>query len=275
MTSTQANLLKASVFLIALLATVRVASHTGASARHNSKPAHRVLSASAQLENPADLHPETALPSGRQLAEERHAARRKTSTRYEEDAYGVSLEFPKAYRLTEGDLSDMDPGLGYLGAIPMSFRRDGGVRIVTVEAPRGAYPNTDFVNAFLTVSAHSSISQDVCAQFDSANDIGKSAPPISISGISFNGIQQESAASMHQYSGFYYHGYAEGVCYEVGYGYATAGYGAVDGLRHVDTGIVTRQLQDILHTLLINPPRDEEPETSSAAIHTAQAKQFN
>ena len=260
MTSTQRAALKIGLFLIALVATVKLAAYTPKALKLHPHPRHSILA--AQLVNTADTRPDAGLPSGRQLAEARNANHRKTSARFEDEAYGVSFDFPKNYRLIEGDLPQMDTGLGYLGAIPMSFRKDGGVRIATVEAPHGSYPNTDFVNAFVTVSAHSSVGSDSCRLFDSANDVGKVAPPIMISGIAFNGIQQQAIASLHQYDGFYYHGYADGICYEVGYGYATAGNGAVDGLRHVNTYEISQRLQEILHTMLINPPRfDEEEET--------------
>jgi hypothetical protein len=49
--------------------------------------------------------------------------------------------------------------------------------------------------------------------------------------VSFGGLG-------HQFSGTYYHGFSRGSCYELGYGMATAGYGAVDGMKQVDYGKV-------------------------------------
>jgi hypothetical protein len=192
--------------------------------------------------------------SGRQLTISKHAQKKETARHFDDDVYGVSLDFPKNYDLHEGDLPDMDRGLGYLGKIPMEFAPQGGVRLVTIEVPRTAHPGTDFVNAFLTVSVLPNTSESQCAEFSAAFDYGDQLLTRKIDGITFHGRTESSAASMHQYSGTYLHGYAEESCYEIGYGIVTAGYGAMDGVKKVNYQAVLQKLEKIVDTMTITAP---------------------
>jgi hypothetical protein len=55
-------------------------------------------------------------------------------SRYTNEKYGISLQFPSSYTLKEGELGN-EYTLGYLGPIPMKFTAPGGVRVVTVALP--------------------------------------------------------------------------------------------------------------------------------------------
>ncbi|MBS1867537.1 MAG: hypothetical protein JSS69_16610 [Acidobacteria bacterium] len=63
---------------------------------------------------------------------------------------------------------------------------------------------------------------------------------------------------MHQFSGVYLHGYSEESCYEIGYGIATAGYGAVDGIKKVNNQAVLQRLEKIVESISINAPNAEQ-----------------
>src|SRR5262249_34292613 len=130
----------------------------------------RTKSAAAKVAILGHVQPQpTVQPlSGRQLTIEKRQHRLETSTHFDDDVYGVSFDFPKHYDLREGELPDMDRGLGYLGKIPMEFAPPGGVRLVTIEVPRTAHPGTDFVNAFLTVSILPNINESQCSEFSPA-----------------------------------------------------------------------------------------------------------
>jgi hypothetical protein len=193
--------------------------------------------------------------SGRQLTIEKRQQKHETSRQFTDDVYGVSFDFPKSYDLHEGDLQDMDRGLGYLGKIPMEFSSPGGVRLATIEVPRGAHPGTDFVNAFFTVSVFPNVTEEKCAEFGSVEGDGTPWLTRKIDGIEFHGRKESAAASMHQYSGTYWHGYSEESCYEIGYGIATAGYGSMDGLKKVNNEAVLRKLEKILDSMNINAPQ--------------------
>ena len=192
--------------------------------------------------------------SGRQLTIEKRQHKLETASHFDDDVYGVSFDFPKHYDLREGELPDMDRGLGYLGKIPMEFAAPGGVRLVTIEVPRTAHPGTDFVNAFLTVSVLPNVSESQCGEFSAAFDYGDQQLTKKIDGVTFHGRTESSAASMHQYSGTYLHGYAEESCYEIGYGIVTAGFGAMDGVKKVNNQGVLQKLERIIDAMTINAP---------------------
>ena len=207
----------------------------------------------AALGHPA-VEARAAVLSGRKLTIEKREQKHETSRHFDDEVYGVSFDFPKNYDLREGELPDMDRGLGYLGKIPMEFSTPGGVRLATIEVPRGAHPGTDFVNAFLTVSVLPNVTEAQCAEFASAESDGTPWLARKIDGIEFHGRKETAAASMHQYSGTYLHGYAEESCYEIGYGIATAGYGAMDGVKKVNNQAALQKLERILDNININAP---------------------
>ena len=155
------------------------------------------------------------------------------TSNYVNQKYGITLRYPGNYHLKEGELKD-SVGLGYLGDIPMEFVAIGGVRVVTIEAPNDSYPGTDFVNSFFTINTNEYLTRDECKQLPDWVAGARTPIQTKISGIEFSGLLQGGAAMSHQYGAYYYHGFAEGTCYEVGYGIATAGYGAVDGMKEVD-----------------------------------------
>jgi hypothetical protein len=164
---------------------------------------------------------------------------------------GIAFQYPQGYVLKMGDLGDHDTGLGYLGPIRMEFVASGGVRIVTVEPPADSYLGTDYVNAFFTVSANSRLSKGECQAFSDSLAVQKVSVVKTISGIEFHGTRVGEAGLGHQFGGVYYHGYSRGSCYELAYGLATSGYGAVDGMTKLDEGKVFAILERILGTVTV------------------------
>jgi hypothetical protein len=195
--------------------------------------------------------------SGRKLTLEKMAQRAATSEQYSNEEYGVALDAPKGYLLKEGELPSMDRGLGYLGPIPMHFAEPGGVRLVTIEPPPGLHLGTNFVNEFFTVSAHYGASDAVCADFNIPEESRGAPLTRTVDGIEFQGFQEDSAASMHEYTGTYLHAYANDTCYEIGYGVATAGSGISGGLKDINEKNLLRRLERILDNVHINPPAFE------------------
>ena len=176
-------------------------------------------------------------------------------TTYTSKNYGISFTYPKAWDIKEGDLGGGDWEPGYLGSIPTEFVAPGGVRVVTVETPKDAYPGTDLTLAFFTVSVNQHLARRECEQFP--DDVSGTRKPITkkIGGIVFHGLEQGEAAMNHQFAGTYYHGFSEGWCYELGEGVATAGYGAVDGMKKVDEAKLFAILDRILQTVTIRVPK--------------------
>ncbi len=170
-------------------------------------------------------------------------------TSYTNKVYGISFEFPKAYKLHRGDL--VEYSLGYLGPIPMEFAGPGGVRLATVEVPASLYPNTDLNAAFVTVSVNEYLTRGECDSL--ATDLSEPRKPLTtkIDGLEFRGTSQGDAGLGHQFGGTYYHSFVAGTCYELGEGISTSGYGSVDGLQMVDTEQVSASLDKILRSIRI------------------------
>ncbi len=186
-------------------------------------------------------------------------------TKYASTKYGVSFKYPKGYGVIHGELRKDDLGLGYLGPIPMEFSAPGGVRLVTLEAQTDSYHGTDLVNAFFTVSVNRFLTRDECQQLSdgSAASLAKK-----IHRVQYRGVEREQAGLSHQSDSTYYHGFVKGVCYELGYVIATAGYGAVDNLKQVDRGEVSGILRGILQSVKVHPPRALTHFSNSPTIHT-------
>jgi hypothetical protein len=177
---------------------------------------------------------------------------------YSDPKYGVSFQYPQGYVLKTGDLGDHDTGIGYLGRTPMEFVGKGGVRIVTVEPPVDSYPGTDYVNAFFTVSIDTHLSKGECEKFADDPLAARNLQAVkTISGIEFHGARVGFGGAGHQFGGVYYHGFSRGVCYEIAYGLATAGYGAVDGMKQIDNGKVFSILEEVLSTATVRPRNSE------------------
>jgi hypothetical protein len=179
-----------------------------------------------------------------------------SQARFSDPQLGVSFTYPRGYTLRTGPLGAHDTGLGYLGPIPMDFVAPGGIRIATVEAPPGAYPGTDFVNAFFTLSANPFLTQAECEQFPGRQD---KSPTFSLKtkrGILLHGVIQSDGGLGHQFVGEYYHAFSKGQCLELGYGLATAGYGAEEGLRQAPYRSIESRLKTILLSTAISKPKD-------------------
>lgn len=150
----------------------------------------------------------------------------------------------------------------------MEFVAPGGVRVVTVETPKGTYPGTDFGNAFFTVSVNGYLTRGECEQFP--DDVSGSQKPITknFNGMEFHGLEQGEGGMNHQFGGIYYHGFSEGSCYELGEGIATAGYGAVDGMKKVDDRQVFAILEKILRSVTIHAPKASVTDAASPSIQS-------
>ena len=195
--------------------------------------------------------------SGRRLTIEKMAQRAATSLQFSNEEYGIAFDAPKGYLLKEGELPDMDRGLGYLGPVPMHFAEQGGVRLATVEPPTGVHLGTNFVNEFFTISALYGANAESCGAFDIGPEFRGANVKRTVDSIPFHGVEESAAASMHQYTGIYLHGYANETCYEIGYGIATIGDSAARNIKRIDPHKQLARLENILDTVRIAPPNFE------------------
>ena len=184
-----------------------------------------------------------------------HTATGPGQMRFTDAQHGISFTYPRGYTLKQGSLGAHDTGLGYLGPIPMEFVAPGGVRIATVEAPRGSYPGTDFINAFFTVSVNPSISGEECSHFDDSRPGLQKLSLKTTAGVTLRGVNVSNAGLGHQASLEYYHVFSHGQCIELGYGLATAGLGAVDGMQPAPYKSIDARFRAILLSVAINQPK--------------------
>ena len=234
----------------------------GCSVTPASKPGGgKKISSSHQVPRLAEEEKAVTAVSGRKLTIEKMTQRAATSLQYSNEEYGVAFDAPKGYVLKEGELTSMDRGLGYLGPIPMHFAEPGGIRLATVEPPQGLHLGTNFVNEFFTVSAHYGFTEAVCADFDIPAELRGAAVTRSVDGIEFHGFAEHSTASMHEYNGIYLHASGNDTCYEIGYGVATAGFGAATNasgsLKNIKQENLLHKLDRILDNVRINAPEFE------------------
>jgi hypothetical protein len=87
-----------------------------------------------------------------------------------------------------------------------------------------------------------------------------------IGGVNFQGVRIGFGGMNHQFFGAYYHGFSGSSCYELGYGMATAGYGAVDGMKRVDSKEVFSILENVLVTVTMRVP-EADSATNAPSIH--------
>jgi hypothetical protein len=222
---------------------------------HKSSPA-KIAAAREQARLASDAADDKPAPSmsGRKLTIEKMAQRAATSLQFSNEEYGVAFDAPKGYVLKEGELSEMDRGLGYLGPVPMHFATPGGVRLATVEPPTGVRLGTNFVNEFFTISALYNSTAASCSALDIGPEFRGAPATRTVDSVVFRGTEESAVASMHQYTGIYLHGFANETCYEIGYGVATVGDDAGRNLKQVDSQKLLAHLEKILDTVRIAPP---------------------
>jgi len=249
------------VICAALLYAVSWIMGCGSPASSTQKPAGGKKIAESRQQTP--LAPEDVndrlgpTNSGRRLTIEKMAQRAATSLQFSNEEYGIAFDAPKGYLLKEGELPDMDRGLGYLGPVPMHFAEQGGVRLATVEPPTGVHIGTNFVNEFFTISALYGSNAESCSAFDIGQEFRGANVTRTVDSIEFHGVEESAAASMHQYTGIYLHGYANETCYEIGYGVATIGDNAARNIKRIDPNKQMARLEKILDTVRIAPPNFE------------------
>lgn len=248
------------VICAALLYAVAWIAGCGSPASSTQKPTGGKKSVATQQ---TPLAPEDAADklgptnSGRKLTLEKMAQRAATSLQFSNEEYGIAFDAPKGYLLKEGELPDMDRGLGYLGPVPMHFAQSGGVRLATVEPPTGVHMGTNFVNEFFTISALYGSNAESCSAFDIGPEFRGANVTRNVDSIEFHGVEESAVASMHQYTGIYLHGYANETCYEIGYGVATIGDNAARNIKRIDPNKQLARLEKMLDTVRIAPPNFE------------------
>jgi hypothetical protein len=207
--------------------------------------------------------------TGTTTPEPKKIAKKKPSTvvQYSDPTYGVSFRYPRKYTLKSGD--DID-----LAAVPMDFVQPGGVPAVSVELPKGVYPDTDLTSAFFRVSVNKSLTETECGQFALPLAVGSDKAPVEPSKVGMGALEMQEAESISgeetkQVDTKYYHLFQNGSCYEFALGLSTESGAKDDGIKTVDQDKVFQRLETILATVKIKP--EATPQVTTGSITTPSA----
>lgn len=180
------------------------------------------------------------------------------TTRYKNDRYAISLEYPDKYEFASGAQMSKVPCSILNGDKPQG----NCVTLATLTIPASAYPNTDFVSASVEVSVNEKLDLNSCEHLLDSSSNGASSALIN--GVPFKKAmlgQTGSPGIVDNTTG--YISYKNDICYEitVEYGGTPAAVGGSNGkatIVAVDYSEVGRQLQAILRTLRIGTVRRSE-----------------
>jgi hypothetical protein len=190
--------------------------------------------------------------------------KRPSTVKYNDQTYGVSFRYPWQYSLKNGDGIDSE-------SVPMDFVQPGGEAAVSVDVPKGFYPDTDFASAFFRVNVNRNVTQADCDAFASSQTSDKNAiqpSKLALGGLELQEIEEVSGDDTTQADTKYYHAFQNGACYEFALGLSTASDTNDDSMP-VNREKVFRRLEMILATVKINPQATPQV-AGSAATPTAQ-----
>ena len=189
----------------------------------------------------------TATPEPKKIAKKKPSA----VVGYSDPTYGVSFRYPRKYTLRSGDNID-------LAAVPMDFVQPGGVPAVSVELPKGVYPDTDLASAFFRVHVNKSLTETECGQFALPLPLGSDKAPLEPSKVGMGTLEMQeteniSSEETKQMDTKYYHLFQNGSCYEFALGLSTESRVKDDATTTVDREKVFQRLETILATVKIKP----------------------
>jgi len=194
--------------------------------------------------------------------------KRPSTVKYSDQTYGVSFRYPWQYSLKGGDAVDSD-------SVPMDFVQPGGVTAVSVDVPKGFYPETDFAAASFRVNVNKSLTEAQCGQF------AVPQPPLpgqdavepakmALGELQMQEIEDIAGESTNQADTKYYHLFQNGACYEFALSLSTESTGDDETVMPVNREKVFRRLETILATVKINPQSAPEVAAGPATAPAAQ-----
>jgi hypothetical protein len=202
---------------------------------------------------------------------------------YADKTTGLSFQYPRKFALKTGDGADK---LVSSDPVPMNFVQPGGVALVAVMIPEGAYPKSDLAAAFFDVSMNKSLTAEQCGGFsiskptpiveaDSAVQpatqpddspkpssppseppstlSSKQSPKLMIGDMELQSTETLTSQGTGAEASKYYHVFENGSCYEFALKVATTGGETDEGGKHVDRDEVFDRLEKILASVRINP----------------------
>jgi hypothetical protein len=194
--------------------------------------------------------------------------KRPSTVKYSDQTYGVSFRYPWQYSLKSGDALNSE-------SQPMDFVQPGGEAAVSVNVPKGFYPDTDLASAFFRVNVNKNLSEAECGQFALPQPVPSDQDAVQPSKVGLGGLEMQevediTGEEMKQADTKYYHLFQNGACYEFALGLSTESDVNDDGIAPVNREKVFRRLETILATVKIKPEATPQVAAGSVATPTAQ-----
>lgn len=199
-------------------------------------------------------------------------ARRAATLSYVNREYGVSLSFPRSYRLKTQPKSDTD------SAGQMNFVQSGGINLAAIELPGNSYPGTDFQSGTVNVSVNPGMTSEACAQFavpepSTGTETSQAkTEQVKLGAIEFQEVETFDHAMMRQADAKYYHVFGNGACYEFALGIGTDNDHNVEEITPVDRKEVFGKLEKILTTVKLRPAVMPETQMPEAQTQTSTSQ---
>ncbi|HTS58856.1 MAG TPA: hypothetical protein VMH03_15005 [Terriglobales bacterium] len=188
--------------------------------------------------------------------------KRPSTVTYSDQTYGLSFRYPRKYTLKSGDQIDS-------ASVPMNFAQPGGVNAVSVELPKGLYPDTDLTSAFFRVSVNKGLTENECGQFALPQSLGSDKDSGQPSKVALGTLEMQEAESLSSADTKYYHLFQNGACYEFALGLSAESEAKDDGTSTIDREKVFQRLETILATVKIKP--EATPQVAAGAVTTPTA----
>jgi hypothetical protein len=195
---------------------------------------------------------------------------------YKNADYGVSFQYPRKYRLLEGDKANLQ--WTGVGPVEMNFAQPGGETLSAVALPKGAYPNSDFSSAFFNLSVHPKLTSAECERFRFSKDSDSAKQParVKLGAADFTEVEDSAGDPTKRADAKYYHLYQNSTCYEFMLGVETASGKITDA--PVNRNEVFRKLNWMLSTVKIEPagvPAQPAPEVAKGTASAPAAESKN
>jgi hypothetical protein len=250
------------VLIASLLAGCSQKQSKSASSETQTSTNQMTLNQPVVSSSPAPASPAPSTPEPKKVAK-----KRPSTVTYTDQTYGVSFRYGRKYTLKSGDQIDS-------ASVPMDFAQPGGVNAVSVELPKGLYPDTDLTSAFFRVSVNKGLTENECGQFALPQSLGPdkdSGQPsrVALGTLEMQEVENISSEETKRADTKYYHLFQNGACYEFALGLSAESDAKDDGASTIDREKLFQRLETILATVKIKP--EVTPQVAAGAVATPTA----
>ena len=145
---------------------------------------------------------------------------RDTWVGYDNPQYGVRVRYPPTFGL-EGS-GNPPTGANFAGQ-----DSSASVRILSVNIPRSTFPDSNFADGVFAIFINPNIrSEGTCRQF--ATSWPEHTASTNIGRVSYARTLQDGVAMGTDYSGYQFHTFQHGLCYELAFEFAESNGGGMD-----------------------------------------------